>query len=552
MPDDAELLQRYVRGSDAAFTELVQRHANLVYSVALRQTGGDAHLAADVTSAVFTDLARRARGLAGGVVLGGWLYRAARFEAADAVRAERRRRERERKAHLMEELAAEGAPPASAVDWEKLRPVLDHAISELPARDRDAVVLRFFEDRSFADLGARLRVSENAARKRVAHALERMQRALRRRGVRSTEAALAVILAQQVATAAPSALVASIVPPWAGAAPAGLLVSTFMKATQTWKIAAGLALLLAGTATFVHQQRTIGRLESENAGLRLSQQQVARLRAEIGRLHAAARAGSRGGALDGAAGAGRAGAFGPMNIVRSLNSPDMQRLMALQQKFALDSRYAGLFKQLHLGADKLDQLKQLMVSRQMVANDVFGSAVQQGLDPMQDRSELAGLVKDGEAKVDDEIRSLLGDEDFAAYQSYEQTLPQRSLVQQLQQSLSYSAEPLTDAQADQLVQILAQNPAPAPAGGGGARVAVSASAGSGPGEGLPPPTFMFGGPPISDAAVAAASSLLTPAQLAALQSLQQQQAAMGSILQTLKSVSGQAGVPFVQIRSSPD
>ena len=105
MNDDSELLRRYARESDEdAFTELVRRQVNFVYSAALRQVNGDAHLAADVTQLVFTDLARKAGQAADHRVLAGWLFTSTRFAAAKLVRGERRRHVREQKAQLMQEL----------------------------------------------------------------------------------------------------------------------------------------------------------------------------------------------------------------------------------------------------------------------------------------------------------------------------------------------------------------------------------------------------------------------------------------------------------------
>lgn len=58
MATDAELLRRYAAAhEDDAFEALVQRHLNLVYSVALRQVGGDSHLAHDIAQRVFVGLA---------------------------------------------------------------------------------------------------------------------------------------------------------------------------------------------------------------------------------------------------------------------------------------------------------------------------------------------------------------------------------------------------------------------------------------------------------------------------------------------------------------
>src|SRR6058998_2581556 len=100
--EDSELLREFAeRGSEAAFTTLVQRYADLVYSTALRQLR-DPDLAQEVTQIVFCLLARKARSLSHRPVLVGWLYRATCFAAADALRTERRRRARERKAASIE------------------------------------------------------------------------------------------------------------------------------------------------------------------------------------------------------------------------------------------------------------------------------------------------------------------------------------------------------------------------------------------------------------------------------------------------------------------
>src|SRR5262245_2462892 len=122
MLNDRQLLARYTEGSEAAFGELVSRYVNLVYSSALRRTGGDASLAQDAAQMVFTDLARRARSLPPEVLLAGWLYRATRFATARLMRTERRRQARERAA-----LAMNALQPEHSSDWESIRPVLDQA-----------------------------------------------------------------------------------------------------------------------------------------------------------------------------------------------------------------------------------------------------------------------------------------------------------------------------------------------------------------------------------------------------------------------------------------
>jgi RNA polymerase sigma factor (sigma-70 family) len=223
--DDRDLLSRFVRDrDDSAFTQLVQTHVDFVYAAALRQVGGDAHLAQDVTQEVFADLARKAATLVNHPVLKGWLFTSARFAAAKAVRREQLRRNRERSADAM-------ADSNESINWDEIRPVLDELLAALKPTERDAVLLRYFEDKGYAEIGARLRIGEDAARMRVDRALERMRVRLAQRGIASTGSALGAVLATQAAVAAPSglgAVVAQSALAHTAAPPAAGLLQAFM------------------------------------------------------------------------------------------------------------------------------------------------------------------------------------------------------------------------------------------------------------------------------------------------------------------------------------
>jgi RNA polymerase sigma factor (sigma-70 family) len=276
--EDSDLLHRYAdTGSQEAFAELVRRRIDLVYAVALRQTGGDRHRAEDATQAVFTDLARKARSLAQRPVLIGWLHRSARFAAAGAVRAELRRHAREEEAHTMEKLHVDDARDA---EWQKLRPVIDEALGEIDERDRDAILLRYFDGRPFGEIGARLRLTENATRMRVDRALDRLQAALAKRGITSTSAALALALGPQIGAAAPAGLAASVTGAAlaVSAAPVGWFAS--LMALNKLQIGVAALAVIGGTTMIVGQARSNATLRQEVAGLRTEQQQVAALRTE--------------------------------------------------------------------------------------------------------------------------------------------------------------------------------------------------------------------------------------------------------------------------------
>src|SRR5215831_9110593 len=180
MLDDYQLLRRYADdGSEAAFGELVGRYVNLVYSTALRRTGGDAHQAQDVAQIVFTDLARKAGSLPEKVVLAGWLHRATQYAASQLRRSEQRRRAREHE-------AMNAFDPDTPTDWHWIRPLLDEALDQLGQTDRDALLLRFFEQRSLAEVGRALGSNEDAARKRISRALDKLRAGLVRRGFTTT------------------------------------------------------------------------------------------------------------------------------------------------------------------------------------------------------------------------------------------------------------------------------------------------------------------------------------------------------------------------------
>lgn len=250
-PADMELVVEYARsGSEEAFSALVARHINLVYSVALRRVG-DAHQAEEICQAVFLLLARKAGKLSPGTVLAGWLYETARLTTANYWRAEYRRRRREQEAHMQSRLEPSEAEPDA---WAHIVPLLEQAMAQLTPPDRDAVVLRFFQAKSFHEVGASLGTSEDAAKMRVGRALEKLRKIFARRGVALSAAALGAALATNSVQAAPAGLAASV-----GAAAlkgAAATTSKFILIKTTFKIMAwtkaktaiviGAGILLAG------------------------------------------------------------------------------------------------------------------------------------------------------------------------------------------------------------------------------------------------------------------------------------------------------------------
>jgi len=262
MTPDSELLRRFAKtNSEDAFCEVVRRHVNLVYSVAMRRMNGDEHLAKDVAQTVFVDLARKAAALSRHSNLAGWLYTSAYFAGAKIARTENRRREREEK--FMREPISDIAPDA---DWEKIRPTLDDAMHELKESDRQALLLRYFENRQYTEVGAKLGLNENAARMRVERALEKLRALFAKRGIATTVALASVISANAVQTA-PASLATVLTTASVTVAGTGTFTLLKIMTLTQLKFAAGV-IVVAGAATlYMHQQQIQNKLHAENDAL---------------------------------------------------------------------------------------------------------------------------------------------------------------------------------------------------------------------------------------------------------------------------------------------
>jgi RNA polymerase sigma factor (sigma-70 family) len=272
--DDAQLLREYAfQGNEAAFGEIVARYTDLVYSTVLRESGcGD--LAEDVAQSVFIDLARKAPSLAGRLKendpIVGWIYRGTRHALSKRLRAEHRR-------HIRESQAMQEFDPVSTAetDWERLRPVLDKTLDELSEEDRQAMLLRFFQNQGFQAVGKALGISDDAAQKRVGRALEKLRARLSRQGITTTATLLSAVLSTNALQTAPAGLAARL----AGASLAGAAASTGTTLTimsltslKTGIIATSIAAALG--VLLVAQHYSYRRLQGENAALR---QQISQL-----------------------------------------------------------------------------------------------------------------------------------------------------------------------------------------------------------------------------------------------------------------------------------
>ncbi len=442
--DDTQLLCTYVtERSEDAFRGLVRRHIALVHGVARRQAGIDAHLADDVTQRVFVLLAQKASSFAGHATLAGWLYTAARLESLKVARDEARRRARETRAA---EMNAPHDSADSAPAWDELQQVLDDAMSRLGVAEREAVLLRYFSGYTFAEVGSALHISEEAARKRVDRAVEKLGTLLGQRGLVSTSAALGTALATHAAPPVADNLVATVLAgawqPVAVNAAAPLAV--LMSSTKITVSVAGVVLLLAATS--------LVRDASLCAAAETSRDQAAAAHAAVERDLAAAR-GELAQLQD-----ERAQADARERALLT-TTPNPRRPYLQDPAYREASRTASLalrrlgfqrfYRQLGLTREQSARFEQIM-ARQDEAN--LDGQIARDLG----RDEQAVYRKSG-PEWSTAMRELLGDDGKKQLEDYLRSLPIRSFVDATAARTYASTEPISLAQADQLIAVVLEH-----------------------------------------------------------------------------------------------
>ncbi len=288
--NDLDLLRQFTREhSQDAFTALVQRHVNLVYSAAFRQVRSS-QLAEEIAQSVFADLARDAGRLKPGTILTAWLYQVARRTAIDVIRKESRRQLREQIATEMNVMNAQNELPHFAKcgndsAWPDIEPLLDEAMSALDDTGRSAILLRYFENKKLREVGEALGTSDDAAQKRVSRAVEQLREFFAKRGVTVGTSGLAVVISANAVQAAPAGLAATIS---AAAVLAGTAVhtSTVIAATKTIAMTTLQKTLVTATVAVlagagIYEARQAAQLREQNQTL---QQQQAPLAEEIEQL----------------------------------------------------------------------------------------------------------------------------------------------------------------------------------------------------------------------------------------------------------------------------
>jgi RNA polymerase sigma factor (sigma-70 family) len=190
--------------------ERVRGYVDFVYAAAVRQMGKAATNAAveDVVQGVFLVMGRKARegALPEERFMWGWLMRVTQYAVKEARRAERRRGFHERRAA---EMRSE-QEAASEKEHGAVEAALDEALLSLGRMDREVVVRRYLRGEPVQAVAAAVGMEENTAGRRIARALEKLRKALRRRGVVAPAGIVIGVMASEMLLKAPAAMAAGM------------------------------------------------------------------------------------------------------------------------------------------------------------------------------------------------------------------------------------------------------------------------------------------------------------------------------------------------------
>jgi RNA polymerase sigma factor (sigma-70 family) len=438
MIEDTVLLREYTANrTEEAFAQLVRRHLNLVYAAAMRRTGGDPHRSQEIVQLVFNELARRAEKVARHPTLAGWLHAATRNAAINAARADRRRRFYEKEASLMNEILS--FPPLDA-EWDRLRNMIDEVIDRLPQSDHDAIVLRFLEGHTFAEVGQALQISEDAARMRVDRALNKIRRLLARRGITSSAAALSLGLAGHTGMAAPAGMAATItsgaLSHAASAGSAGSVVLwTALIGSKHAVATTGAALLVAtGLVTFaMNSQPTQPSPSAPASTFRSSSPAPPVTTVAVNRISP----------LEGS----------PASV-RLIPAKSARATGSANQRTRMLRNYAPLFDRLTLTPTQREHLVTLLVDEFEIASDYAAASTASGMDPTTNARSFDLSVRKLREGIWDEIETLLGEDGYAEYLKVRQDLRAAAWITELERILDRTANPLSPEQSQRFRLLL--------------------------------------------------------------------------------------------------
>jgi len=150
-------------------------------------------------------------------------------------------------------------------------------------------------------------------------------------------------------------------------------------------------------------------------------------------------------------------------LAKMMADPEMKKMIREQQRTMIEQLYTPLIKQLGLQPDEAEQFKNLLADNMIKAAEKATSMF--GGDSATNRTEMVAKLTEEQKSFDELVRGFLGESRYAEYKDYQQTVGERTQLNQFRQTMG-SENALTDQQTDQLLKFMREEKQTVTAAGG--------------------------------------------------------------------------------------
>ncbi len=186
MEDDIQLVERFKRGNESAFDELVKRHYQRVCNILFHAVGALPNVE-DMAQEVFLKAYHGLQQYRGDSTFSTWIYRIAVNVGLDELRREKRKRllrftrleDLGARGHEVEDVQPGARRPDSQLEQKELADTLQRAMKHLPKKHRLVFSLREIEEFSYSEIAEIMGCSTGTVKSRLFYARAKLQRYLK-------------------------------------------------------------------------------------------------------------------------------------------------------------------------------------------------------------------------------------------------------------------------------------------------------------------------------------------------------------------------------------
>lgn len=139
-------------------------------------------------------------------------------------------------------------------------------------------------------------------------------------------------------------------------------------------------------------------------------------------------------------------------LAKMMEDPETRKMIREQQRLMLDQLYGPLTKQMGLSPEESEQFKNLLADNLVKSTEQATALL--GGESSTNRAEKMARLAAEQKGFDEQVRTFLGETRYAQYQDYQQTVGERSQLNQFRQQFAVGENALTDQQTEQLLAFM--------------------------------------------------------------------------------------------------